>query len=122
MKKCANICVILLPIGMVFTMSVYVSMAMQMFGSNSLSYSTICRLQQLLRIRYSACMEVYLQVSIHLIRLSSLIVCKRLPTRDQFVIYYGLIQMIDVVGEYHPEEQVTPSERTSQLSLIKQMG
>ena len=99
-------------------MSVYVNMAMPMFGSNSLSFSTTCPSLQSLKVKSSASMVVSHPVSTLWIRSASLIAFKRHPTRAQSAISYGLIPMTDVVGVSPLAVLVTASVKTFLSSSI----
>jgi hypothetical protein len=92
-------------------MSALESTEMPTYGNIS-PHSLITYHSQLsLKETFSAFMVVYLHQSTLLIKLTNLIELWRCQLKAQFVIFYGLIQMIDVDGVFLQEVQVTHSVR-----------
>ena len=94
-------------------MNASVSMEMPMYGRSSHNCSITSHSQLWSKRPSSVSMEVSPHPSTPLIKLKLSTVYKKPHTRDQSVIFYGLTQMTDVVGESPQEEQVTPSVKTS---------
>ena len=91
---------------------------MQMCGSITLICLIYCHLLQSLKIRSSACMEVYHQILILWTRLEQLIDRLRFLMRVQCAIYYGQIQMIAMVGVFLQEVQDLHLDKTFRKTSI----
>lgn len=97
-------------------MNVYESTAMQMFGNNSRSCLTSCRLRPSLRTQFSVCMVVCRPASTLSTRLDSLTAFRKLHMKAQSAIYYGQIPTSGVAGVSLLEVPATASDKTFQNS------
>lgn len=97
-------------------MSAWENMEMQMSGNTSPVSSITCLWQLSLKRVFSVFMVVFLQVSILLTKSSNLIELWKYLMKDLSAIFFGQIQMIDVDGVSHQEEQVILSDKISPSS------
>lgn len=103
---------------MVSMMNAWENMEMQMFGSIILTCLIYYLLPLLLKIKYFAFMEVFLQILRLLIKLDKLIGKWKFHMKDQCVISFGLTLMTGMVGEYLQEEQDLHLDKMYHKTLI----
>ena len=98
-------------------MNVFENMKATMFGNILTNYLIFFLLQHWLKIRYLDCMEVYPRIYKLLTKLEIYKKAYKYHQKDQHVIYYGVILMINKDIIQVIEEQVLHLEKTVPKNL-----